>query len=136
MSRTVPTLEVVIDRNNVPSRIIDLPGFNGFMLTCTASSQVMGVPKAINKTIIWMRSVDGGPAETVSEVADMNHIVMISEDGLQRAVSTSVLVVNTTVSGRHLYACEAKLIVTPALDDIRAQSQTNVTIVGEYTCLY
>ena len=56
---------------------------------------------------------------------------MVAEDDLLQATSMSMLMVNTTVSGSHSYTCRAKLVVAPAPDNITAENQTMISIVGE-----
>ena len=120
-----------IERSSVPPRILDLPSFNGFTLTCMASSRVTGALKDIRKRITWTRSVNGGTSEQLTEGANSNELVMIMEDDLFQATSMSVLSVNTTMSGSHVYTCSAELVVSPAPDIITAQDQTTVSITGE-----
>jgi hypothetical protein len=126
-------LDVSIDRAGVPLRILDISPFNGFSLTCTASSRVTGIeiPPPIRKRIIWMRSVDGGPPETLTDGASVDSVVMVMEDDLLQATSMSMLMVNTTVSGSHSYTCTAELVVAPAPDNISEQDMTTISIVGE-----
>ena len=128
---SVPTLDASIDRAGVSSRILDISPFNGFLLTCMATSRVAGVATAIRKRITWMRSVNDGPPEQLTEGANVDSVVMVVEDDLLQATSMSMLMVNTTVSGSHNYSCRAELIVAPAPDSITAQDQTMIIIVGE-----
>ena len=131
LSFSVPTLDVSIDRTGVPARIIDTSPFNGFALICMATSKVAGVATAIRKRITWKRSVNGGVSEELTDGASIDSVVMVIEDSLFEARSMSLLLVNTTVSGNHSYTCRAELVVAPAPDDINAQNQTTITIVGE-----
>ena len=128
---TVPTLDVSIDRTGVRSRILDLSPFNGFTLTCMATSSVAGLPTPIRKRITWTRSVDGGPLQQLTDGANVDSVVTMMEDDLLGATSMSMLMVNTTVSGSHSYTCTVQLVVTPAPDSITGQDQTTVSIVGE-----
>ena len=125
-----PTLDVSIERTSVPPRILDVPTYNGFTLTCIATSRVAGTPTAITKAFTWSRSVDGGATEELIE-SDVNNIVMITFDGLNQDTATSILTVNTTSSGSHVYTCRAKLVVAPAPDDIMRQTQDAITVQGE-----
>ena len=145
LSFSVPTLDVSIDRADVPARIIDASPFNGFTLICMATSKVAGMATAIRKQITWTRSLNGGASVQMTDGANIgNEIVMVMEDDLLEATSMSVLMVNTTMSGSHSYTCRAELVVAPAPDDINAQNQTTVTVVGElknnpvidYICMY
>ena len=124
-------MDASIDRAGVPSRILDISPFNGFLLTCTATSRVAGVATAIRKRITWTRSVNDGPPEQLTDGANVDSVVMVMEDNLLRATSMSMLMVNTTVSGHHSYSCAAELVVAPAPDSITAQNQTTIIIVGE-----
>ena len=131
LSFSVPTLDVSIERADVPARIIDVPSFNGFTLICMATSNVAGMATAIRKRITWTRSVNGGVSEELTDGASVDSVVMVMEDSSFEATSMSMLMVNTTVSGNHSYTCRAELVVAPAPDDINAQDQTTVTVVGE-----
>ena len=142
LAHSVPTLDVSIDRVGVSSRILDLSPFNDFTLACMATSSVAGTPTPIRKRITWMRSVDGGhPQQLTNEAASVDSIVIVTEDSLMGATSMSMLSVNTTTSGSHRYTCTAQLVVSPAPDSITEQDQTTVNIVGElivdlmYYCL-
>ena len=131
-AHTVPTLDVSIDRTGVRSQILDLSPFNGFTLTCMATSSVAGTLTPIKKRITWMRSVDGGsPQQLTNGAANVDSVVTVTEDNLLRATSMSMLSVNTTMSGSHSYTCTAQLVVSPAPDSITGQDQTTVSIVGE-----
>ena len=127
----MPTLDVSIDRAAVPARIIDASPFNGFILICIATSRVAGEEKAVRKRIIWTRSVDGGSVQQLTDGASVDDVVMVVEDNLLQARSMSMLMVNTSMSGSHVYSCRAELIVAPAPDDISTQNQTTITVVGE-----
>ena len=132
LSFSVPTLDVSIDRADVPARIIDASPFNGFTLICMATSKVAGMATAIRKQMTWTRSLNGGALVQLTDGANIgNEVVMVMEDDLVQATSMSVLMVNTTMSGSHSYTCRAELVVAPAPDDINAQNQTTVTVVGE-----
>ena len=131
-AHSVPTLDVSIDRAGVSSRILDLSPFNGFTLACMATSSVAGRPTPIRKRISWMRSVDGGsPQQLTNGAANVDSVVTVTEVDLLEATSMSVLSVNTTMSGSHSYSCTAQLVVSPAPDSITGQDQTIVNIVGE-----
>ena len=124
-------LDISIDHTGVFSRILDVSPFNGFPLTCMSTSRVAGVATAIRKRITWMRSVDGGPLEQLTDGANVDSVVMVMEDDLFGATSTSMLMVNTTMSGSHSYTCRAELVVAPAPDSISTQNLTTINIVGE-----
>ena len=124
-------MDVFIDHTGIPSRIINVPPFNGFLLTCIATSRVAGVATAIRKRITWTRSVNSGPLQQLTGGANIDNVVMVMEDNLFGATSMSMLVVNTTMSGHHSYSCRPELIVAPASDSITAQNQTTINIVGE-----
>ena len=97
-----------------------------------ASSRVAGTLTDIRKQITWTRSVNGGAPEQLINGSNTNDVVLILEDDFLRATSISRLIVNTTMSGSHVYTCAASLVVAPAPDDISAQGQTTVSnIIGE-----
>ena len=128
---SVPTLDVSIDRADVPARIIDASPFNGFALICMATSRVAGEEKTIRKRITWTRSVNGSSVQQLTDGASVDNVVMVMEDNPLQARSMSMLMVNTSMSGSHVYSCRAELVVAPAPDDISAQNQTTITVVGE-----
>ena len=53
------------------------------------------------------------------------------DDDVDQDTAISILTVNTTSSGSHLYTCRASLVVTPAPDDIMRQAQDAITVQGE-----
>ena len=75
-----------------------------------------------------MRSVNGDPSEPLINGAS---VVIVMEDDLLQATSMSMLVVNTTMNGSHSYSCRAELIVAPAPENITAENQTMISVVGE-----
>ena len=76
--------------------------------------------------------MNGGAPEQLIDGSNTNDVVMILDDNLLQATSISMLIVNTTMSGSHVYTCAASLVVAPAPDDISAQGQTTVSnIIGE-----
>ena len=81
---------------------------------------------------MWTRSVNDGVSEQLIDGSSTNDIVMILDDDNLRATSISMLMVNTTMSGNHVYTCGASLVVSPAPDNISAEAQTTVSnIIGE-----
>ena len=95
-----------------------------------ATSRVAETPTAITKAFTWSRSVNGGATEDLIE-SDVNNIVMITNDGLNQDRATSILIVNTTSSGSHVYTCRANLVVAPAPDIIMGQNQVTITVQSE-----
>ena len=128
---SAPSVSVTIDDSGVPSRVLDLPSYNGFNLTCTATSTVLTNEVPITKVITWMRSVDGANAQVLA-MSDMNtnDVIVISHMDLDKATATSELMVNTTLPGSHNYTCSARLAVMPAPDDIRGQGSTTIVVQG------
>ena len=126
-----PILTVTIDRSDVPSRVLDLPSYNGFNLTCTATSRVLTNQVPITKVITWTRSVDGGNAQ-VLDMSNMNtnNVIIISHMDLDLATAASELHVNTTLPGSHNYTCSARLSVMPAPDNIRGQDSMTIVVQG------
>ena len=76
--------------------------------------------------------MNGGAPEQLIDGSSTSDMVMILEDNLFQAASISMLIVNTTMSGNHVYTCGASLVVAPAPDVISAQGQTTVNnVIGE-----
>ena len=125
------TLSVNLERTSVSARVLDLPTYNGFTLTCTATSRADNQQVAVTKAITWMRSVDGGSPQLLTD-SDLSSsdIVMISSRDLQMATAMSMLVVNTTVAGSHVYTCSASLSILPAPDNITNQNMTTIVVQG------
>ena len=125
------TLSVNLKCTSAPARVLDLPTYNGFTLTCTATSRAVNQEVAVTKAIIWMRSVDGGSPQLLTD-SDMSSsdMVVISSSDLQMATAMSMLTVNTTVAGSHVYTCSANLSILPAPDIIRNQSVTTIVVQG------
>ena len=133
MSHFVPgtSLAVNVERTSVPARVLNLPTYNGFTLTCTATSRADNLKVAVNKAITWMRSVAGGSPQllTYSDMSSSD-LVVISSTDLQMATAMSMLMVNTAVAGSHVYTCSANLSILPAPDIIRNQSMTTIVVQG------
>ena len=125
------TLSVNLERTSVSARVLDLPTYNGFTLTCTATSRADNQEVAVTKAITWMRSVDGGNPQLLTD-SDMStsDLVMISSTDLQMATAMSMLTVNTTVAGSHVYTYSANLSILPAPDIIRNQNMTTIVVQG------
>ena len=117
-------------RTSVPTRVLDISPYNGFSLTCSATSRVVRNPTAITKAFSWTRSIDGA-RDGVPVVMDDNNYVVIMESGLVEAEATSVLMVNTSLSGSHVYTCSARLVVVPATDDIQEQDMETIMVQGK-----
>ena len=73
------TVSVLVQRTNVPSQLLDLPSYNGFSLTCTATSRASTQDVALTKVITWMRSVDGGSAEVFTDPSTAGDVTVISD---------------------------------------------------------
>ena len=125
------TLSVNLERTSVPSRVLDLPTYNGFTLTCTATSRAVNLEVVVTKAITWMRSVNGGNPQLLTD-SDMSSsdMVVISSTDLQMTTAMSMLTVNTTVAGSYVYTCSANLSIMPAPDIIRNQSMTTIVVQG------
>ena len=76
--------------------------------------------------------MNGGSPQRLTDSSDMSSsdIVMISSTDLQTATAMSMLMVNTTVAGSHVYTCSANLSILPAPDIIRNQSMTTIVVQG------
>ena len=75
--------------------------------------------------------MDGGSPQllTYSDMSSSDMVVISSTD-LQMTTALSMLTVNTTVAGSHVYACIANLSILPAPDIIRNQSMTTIMVQG------
>ena len=125
------TLAVNLMRTSVPPRVLDFPSYNGFTLTCTATSRAVNMDVVVSKAITWMRSVDGGNPQVLTD-SDMSssEFVMISSTDLEIATAMSTLEVNTTVPGSHVYTCNVNLSIMPAPDVIQEQAMTTIVVQG------
>ena len=75
--------------------------------------------------------MDGGNPQLLTD-SDMSSsdLVMISSTDLQMVTAMSMLMVNTTMAGNHVYTCSANLSILPAPDIIRNESMTNIVVQG------
>ena len=75
--------------------------------------------------------MDGGNPQLLSD-SDMSSsdLVIVSSTDLQMATAMSMLTVNTTVAGSHVYTCSANLSILPAPDIVRNQSMTTIVVQG------
>ena len=75
--------------------------------------------------------MDGGSPQLLTD-SDMSSsdMVVISSIDLQMTTAMSILMVNTTVVGSHVYICSANLSILPAPDIIRNQSMTTIVVQG------
>ena len=118
-------------QTSVPARVLNLPTYNGFSLTCTATSRAVNMDVAVAKNITWMRSVDGGNPQTLTDSdGSSSEYVMITSTDLVNATSMSTLEVNTTVAGSHVYTCNVALSIMPAPDVVHEQDMTTVVVQG------
>ena len=127
---TATTVSVSVQRTNVPSQLLDLQQYNGFSLTCTATSRASTEDVALTKAITWMRSVDGGSAEVLTYPSTAGDVTMISHMDLGQPTATSELMVNTTSSGSHVYTCSVSVPVSPATDNIQGDDSTTIMVQG------
>ena len=123
------TVSVSVQRTNIPTKLLDLPSYNGFSLTCTATSRASTQDVALTKVITWMRSVGGGNPRELTE-SSTSDVIMISNMNLNQATATSELIVNTTSSGSHVYTCAVSVHVSPATDVIQRQNDTTIVVQG------
>ena len=125
------TLAVNLMRTSVPPRVLNLTNYNGFTLTCTATSRAVNMDVAVAKAITWMRTVDGGnPLVLTDSDVSSGEFVMISSTDLEMATAMSTLEVNTTVPGSHVYTCNVILSIMPAPDVIQEQAMTTIVVQG------
>ena len=86
---------------------------------------------AVAKAITWMRSVDGGNPQVLTDSdVSSGEFVMISSIDLEMATAMSTLEVNTTVPGSHVYTCNVNLSIMPAPDVVQEQEMTNIIVQG------
>ena len=116
-------------RTSIPPRVLDLPSYNGFTLTCTATSRAVNMDVAVAKAITWMRSVGGGNPQILTDVSN-GEFVMVSSTNLEMATAMSTLEVNTTVAGSHVYICNVNLSIMPAPDVVQEQAMTTIVVQG------
>ncbi len=109
----------------VTGRILDIPPYNTYALTCTASSRVQSTPTAISKTIEWSVSFNSGAGTTVTDG------VMTSD--LTMATSSSVLSVAASVSGEYVYRCGSQLELVGVDDSVGGDYTSSITIYGKHT---
>ena len=120
----------MVQSTNVPSQLLDLPSYNGFCLTCTATSRAATQDVALTKVITWMRSVNGGNPEVLTNPSTNSDVIMINNMDLGHPTATSELMVNTTSSGSHVYTCSVSVPVSPATDDIQGYDSTTIMVQG------
>lgn len=117
---------------DIPTQVLDFPPFNGFSLSCTAATNGFEDRTALTKAFTWTRSISGGPHEDL--ISDNDEVSIVSTD-LHQETTTSVLTINTTQGGSHVYTCAVILVVTPAEDNIQRQAQQTVNVQGTYVCM-
>ncbi len=109
----------------VTGRILDIPPYNTYALTCTASSRVQSTPTAITKTIEWSVSFNDAAVTTVTERVMTNDLTM--------ATSSSVLSITTSVSGQYEYRCGSQLELVGVADSVEGAGTSSVTVYGKHT---
>ena len=120
-----PTLSVSLPA--VTTRVLDIPPYNSFTLTCTATSSVSGTDRAILKSFTWTRRIGSGAIEMIM---NSTNGVTITGSNLDQATSISTLQMTTMTAGEHMYTCSSSLVVSPAMDDITGSDQQTVTVQG------
>ena len=121
-----PTLSVNLPA--ITTRVLDIPPYNSFSLTCTATSSFSGIDRAILTTFSWERRIGSGTNEMIE---NSTNGVTITDSDLYQATSTSTLQMNTTTAEEHMYICSSSLVVTPAMDEVTGSAQQTVTVVGQ-----
>ncbi len=109
----------------VTGRILDIPPYNTYAITCMASSRVQSTPTAITKTIQWSVSFNDGAVTTVAEGVMTNDLAM--------ATSSSVLSITTSVSGVYEYRCGSQLELVGVADSVEGAGTSSVTVYGKHT---
>ena len=120
---TDPILDIAVTM--VTGRILDIPPYNTYAITCTASSRVQSTPTAITKTIEWSVSFNSGAVTMVTEGVVTNHLAM--------ATSSSVLSIMTSVSGEYEYRCGSQLELVGVADSVEGAVTSSVTVYGKHT---
>ncbi len=122
-SCTDPILDIAVTM--VTGRILDIPPYNTYALTCMASSRVQSTPTAITKTIQWSVSFNDAAVTTVTEGVMTNDLTM--------ATSSSVLSITTSVSGVYEYRCGSQLELVGVADSVEEAGTSSVTVYGKHT---
>ncbi|XP_064386408.1 uncharacterized protein LOC135334957 isoform X2 [Halichondria panicea] len=115
-----PILDIAVTM--VTGRILDIPPYNTYVLTCTASSRVQSTLTAINKTIEWSVFFNSGAVTIVTEGVVTNDLTM--------ATSSSVLSIATSVSGEYEYRCGSQLELMGVADSVEGAGTSSVTVYG------
>ena len=123
LTHTDPTL--VVEVSMVTERILDIPPYNTFTLTCSASSSVQGQSFAITKTLGWSESVDGASPTNLTQDVTTSDLAQIT--------SSSAADVTVTSAGEYVYRCESVLTLGAIPDRVVGVASTNVTVHGEHT---
>lgn len=108
-----------------PQRLLDLSPYNFLSLSCSAEIRVRSRLVPFNLIFEWQRSVGlSAPLEVLPPSTFTNKNVFGS-------TATSVLSINTTMSGNHTYLCRVVLYLSPAPDIIKQDSSQTITVYGE-----
>ncbi len=110
----------------VTGRILDVPPYNTYTMSCVASSRVQSILKDIPQTISWSVARDGGAVMSVSEG--------ISTEMVDVGTSSSVLSVTINAGGEYVYTCGSSLDLGDISDTVEGDDSTTVTVIGELWC--
>ena len=103
------------------SRFPNVPPYNTFSLTCTATA-----PNSViePKTFIWLRAITAGGSCNQGVISDS-----IVNSSVNQPVSTSVLTVTETVAASYRYCCRADLTI-PDVTGTQSNLQP-ITVTGK-----
>ncbi len=103
------------------TRLLDSAPYNNLILTCTSRITVKAKEVPFKTTIIWFRSIDGGPTKTIA-----------SQFGFVEfgSIVTNTISITVTEAGIHGYICKATLDVSPAPDYITKETTMEVPVYG------
>jgi len=124
----VPALTISLTPN--VTYLPNVPPYNNFFLTCTATSSVEGVGNvAIPKRFLWRRRYNQGE-KNVMTLSSNNTIQIVDGPNLNQSFSTSILTVTERIPHDYRYRCRVDLNLTD--DNISAKTDVYpITVSGE-----
>ena len=112
---------VVVESSPSSVRILNVPPYNQFTVTCTARAEVGGETVPLEMTVDWVRRA--GP-DSFSDVSSTEYETTGSpEDGYQSTLTTTETDTENTIT----YRCRAKLV---GGSSIRGITDTTLNVVG------
>ena len=102
-SSTGPMIDISLSA--MLERHLDVAPYNSLLFICSANITVRGTPVNLNRVFSWQRTIEGSSSNISSEFFT----------GSQSSTSgSSVLSINATEAGIHMYTCTVTLDVSPA----------------------